>query len=514
MRIQSRTIRLLVRLSLITVILTWSVGALGQQMSNTVTELKRMTAGDLVKMYPQISADNTKLVYMARKPSDRNYNLYVLYLDSEGRTSTLMEETTSAENPRWVGEKGEQLVFDSNRIEDTWLMWLKDMEGAGRMLQISQGGSYDFMPDITLDGKLAVFCSVTQDKMKTPKDPLDRYKQYRKTEILPTIYVRELGSTKQEQVGRGLTPAWDPAGERIAYSSNITGNYELYIMDQAGKNVQQITNFDGPDIEPAWSPDGRFLAFSRQHNKVWNIWMVEIATGKLTPLTLNEEVDSGPAWAPDGSIYFHSEREGNWDIWRLIPAGYAVTPVVPPVLDTDGDGYMDDVDMCVSDAEDFDGFEDRDGCPDLDNDGDGIADKNDACPGNPETKNGYKDQDGCPDDSPIKKKMVLFGVMFQSAKAVLAPGSIPYLDAFCDLLKEDAGARIEIRGYTDSQGKDARNLELSHKRAEAVMQYLILKGIAEDRLTPVGYGEADPIGDNRTPEGRAMNRRIEAHRID
>lgn len=69
----------------------------------------------------------------------------------------------------------------------------------------------------------------------------------------------------------------------------------------------------------------------------------------------------------------------------------------PNVGDRDGDGYKDDVDKCPDDPEDFDDFEDEDGCPDPDNDKDGILDVDDACPNEPETYNGYKDEDGCPD---------------------------------------------------------------------------------------------------------------------
>ena len=65
--------------------------------------------------------------------------------------------------------------------------------------------------------------------------------------------------------------------------------------------------------------------------------------------------------------------------------------------DLDGDGIEDDVDKCPTVPEDFDGFEDADGCPDPDNDQDGILDVNDACPNEPEDKDGFQDEDGCPD---------------------------------------------------------------------------------------------------------------------
>jgi hypothetical protein len=68
-----------------------------------------------------------------------------------------------------------------------------------------------------------------------------------------------------------------------------------------------------------------------------------------------------------------------------------------PDLDNDGDGIPDSLDLCPNDAEDLDGFEDTDGCPDLDNDGDGIVDSRDMCPNEPEDLDGFEDADGCPD---------------------------------------------------------------------------------------------------------------------
>jgi len=69
----------------------------------------------------------------------------------------------------------------------------------------------------------------------------------------------------------------------------------------------------------------------------------------------------------------------------------------PNIGDRDGDGLKDDVDKCPDDPEDFDGFEDEDGCPDPDNDRDGIPDVDDKCPNIPEDKDGYQDEDGCPE---------------------------------------------------------------------------------------------------------------------
>ncbi|MBK8481839.1 MAG: OmpA family protein [Proteobacteria bacterium] len=75
----------------------------------------------------------------------------------------------------------------------------------------------------------------------------------------------------------------------------------------------------------------------------------------------------------------------------------------PSIGDRDGDGIKDDVDRCPTRPEDFDGFEDEDGCPDPDNDGDGILDGDDKCPNEPEDKDGYQDEDGCPETESLDR---------------------------------------------------------------------------------------------------------------
>lgn len=109
----------------------------------------------------------------------------------------------------------------------------------------------------------------------------------------------------------------------------------------------------------------------------------------------------------------------------------------------------------------------------------------------------------------IGKEVVLKNVFFNTDSYQLLPESKVELDRLAGLLKENPGMNIEIAGHTDSQGSDAHNLELSLNRARAVYEYLIMQGIAPERLTYKGYGKNRPIDTNDTPEGRANNRRTE-----
>ncbi|HFQ89547.1 MAG TPA: OmpA family protein [Desulfobulbus sp.] len=85
------------------------------------------------------------------------------------------------------------------------------------------------------------------------------------------------------------------------------------------------------------------------------------------------------------------------------------------------------------------------------------------------------------------------------------------LDKVVLLLRKHPEVRMEVAGYTDNIGDAARNLKVSEARARRVLNYLVSKGIAPDRLVARGYGEADPVADNSTPAGRARNRRVELH---
>ncbi len=112
---------------------------------------------------------------------------------------------------------------------------------------------------------------------------------------------------------------------------------------------------------------------------------------------------------------------------------------------------------------------------------------------------------------PIKKgvKVVLNNIFFETGRAELKPISYVELNKAVKLLEENPTMIIEIGGHTDSQGSEEANLALSSKRAQAVVDYMVLAGLDQARLQAKGYGESQPIADNSTKEGRAANRRTE-----
>ena len=199
-----------------------------------------------------------------------------------------------------------------------------------------------------------------------------------------------------------------------------------------------------------------------------------------------------------------------------------------PDYDNDNDGIYDTKDNCPAEPEDMDGFGDEDGCPDTDNDQDGICDPwvaqqgkssqfanvcrlADQCPNNPETVNGYKDDDGCPDEKPveIRQTFILQGVNFKTASAELLEESYPVLEQVFNSLEAYPAIKIEVGGHTDNQGKSEYNRRLSYDRAKSVMNFLVMRGISANRIVAKGYGKDKPIASNATPDGMAVNRRVE-----
>ena len=167
-------------------------------------------------------------------------------------------------------------------------------------------------------------------------------------------------------------------------------------------------------------------------------------------------------------------------------------------LDDDHDGVVNSADKCPSTPE---GAKvDAKGC-ELDSDVDGVVDSKDLCPNTPQ---GLKvDENGC---QPVQNLQI----NFKSGSYDVDAASKANIEKFASFLKNAPIYKVKIVGYTDSIGSAKKNKELSLKRVQSVKQMLVDMGVDPSRITAEGRGEADPIASNKTKEGRAKNRRIEA----
>ncbi|MDV9032046.1 OmpA family protein [Pseudomonas sp. RAC1] len=159
---------------------------------------------------------------------------------------------------------------------------------------------------------------------------------------------------------------------------------------------------------------------------------------------------------------------------------------------------------------------------DGDEDGDGVPDSRDKCPGTP--RGVQVDANGCPLQPVVEERVVeevvvvekeevivIRDVHFEFDSARLTATDKERLNSVATRLKQEApSARLSVTGYTDSVGADGYNQKLSERRAHSVTDYLIGSGIPRDRfVSVVGAGERQPVADNATAEGRALNRRTE-----
>ncbi|HVX67504.1 MAG TPA: OmpA family protein [Bryobacteraceae bacterium] len=106
-------------------------------------------------------------------------------------------------------------------------------------------------------------------------------------------------------------------------------------------------------------------------------------------------------------------------------------------------------------------------------------------------------------------RISVYGINFDTGKATLKPESEAVLAKLQEVLQNNPEWHVLVEGHTDNVGTSAANLALSKQRAEAVVAWLVAKGIEKPRLSAAGYGDKRPAADNNTDEGRAKNRRVD-----
>jgi type IX secretion system PorP/SprF family membrane protein len=175
-----------------------------------------------------------------------------------------------------------------------------------------------------------------------------------------------------------------------------------------------------------------------------------------------------------------------------------------PIDDRDRDGIVDQFDECP----DAPGTFLSRGCPDSDYDHDGVVNAVDACP----NTYGPASNEGCPIVSQQELEVLqvaMRNLYFESNKYTIYFKAYPHLENLALLMQERADWQLRIAGHTDSKGSPEANLEVSRRRAEAVMFYLINQGVRRDQIILEYFGETRPFADNETEASRQLNRRVE-----
>ncbi|AGC48756.1 OmpA family protein [Myxococcus stipitatus DSM 14675] len=204
------------------------------------------------------------------------------------------------------------------------------------------------------------------------------------------------------------------------------------------------------------------------------------------------------------SIIWIPAKTREWEALERFKEPPEPTPPPPPPIDPDGDSVIGTGDKCPDVA----GPVENAGCPDTDRDGDGIVDRLDRCP---EFPAGSRGREGCPLARQSRNKIVILEqVNFATDQDVILSESFPILEEVARVMNENPQMdRVLVEGHTDSRASDAYNLDLSRRRASSVRRFLVETGVAADRVCSQGFGRSQPLSDNETEEGMALNRRVE-----
>ncbi|MEM9895349.1 MAG: OmpA family protein [Bacteroidota bacterium] len=343
-------------------------------------------------------------------------------------------------------------------------------------------------------------------------------------------------------------PTINSDGNRIIFASTRAGGYgstDLYMVEKnhlglwgTPQNLGSIVNTPFQESSPFLAADGKTLYYSSTGHPGMgkaDIFYTVFEEGKWSqPRNLgrpinSEEDDTNFSISASGNAYLASSRleEGNFDIFQVeLPDALKPKPtvvvqgIVKNAIDETPLGAL----VLIEDI----------------NSGELIAtNKSNQLSGEylvvlpagrdysvSATSEGfffYSQSFSLPKDTtyaeitkdislePIKKgtKVVLNNIFFETGKAELKPISYVELNKAVDLMQKNPSMVIEVGGHTDSQGSNEANLNLSQKRAQAVVDYMILAGVQKENLQAKGYGEEIPLESNDTAEGRAANRRTE-----
>lgn len=190
------------------------------------------------------------------------------------------------------------------------------------------------------------------------------------------------------------------------------------------------------------------------------------------------------------------------DLCPNTPVGVKVDEHGCP-LDEDKDGVPDHLDKCKNTPANVE--VDKTGCP-LDTDKDGVPDYLDQCPNTP--AGSEVDASGCLVFENVTEAVLSANTNFEFGKWDLLPAAYPVLDNLAVVMKLKTDSRWRVEGHTDNVGSDKYNDKLALDRAQAVLNYLVTKGLDRNRFEVAGLGKKYPISENETEEGRALNRRV------
>ncbi len=262
-----------------------------------------------------VSPDGSQILYttLAHKPGSELTSQMIAVRADGTSGSTILSDGKSLDVTPSYAPDGTQIVFSSNRFGKRQSILIMSSTGQTGVSKITGGESEDLWP--TLDSS---------------PQPRLYYEARMSNRADPRLFMTQLGSTILMDLtqGGGLQPRVGPKGDAVAFAAinEKTGRRDLFRTSDKGGPAENLTNTaDVDEFDAVWSVDGSKLAFVSDRNisntapDNYDIWVLELAhPDKAVQLTVNGSCDDRPCWDANGkSIYFRSNRGGEWGIWRI-----------------------------------------------------------------------------------------------------------------------------------------------------------------------------------------------------
>jgi Tol biopolymer transport system component len=279
--------------------------------------LEKIVDHSIDDLNPEVSPSGRLIAYS----SEKGGNFDVFYFDPFQPRITVIQATRHISDdldPSWSPD-GKDLYFTSSRLYtlSIWKISVVRHKRGVRQITAREGWN-DFNPHVSPDGMKIVFCS--RKGKKSSKFGLSKT-------MPPTLWVANTDGTRMTQIGSGENPRWSPDGKKILFHALSDKNYDIWTINPDGTELTQLTTDSADDVDACWSPDGRKIVFSSDREGTveanvktnFDIWLLDLEGTGITQLTYDPGNDGAPCWSKSGLIYFHSDRDDNYDIFRGEP---------------------------------------------------------------------------------------------------------------------------------------------------------------------------------------------------
>jgi Tol biopolymer transport system component len=272
---------------------------------------------------PAVSPDGHWLAFV-RSPSYIVSDLYVVALSDKlapsGEPVRLTFDNRRVNSPVWTPD-GKEIIFTSDRNGD-FIPWRISPDGRGGPRPVNLAGQFAGTLSISWSPAKTAFRLAYVDARGANRDIWEKPLAHLPDQTGRAV--RLISSTRDD-----LSPSYSPDGKKIAFTSNQSGSYEIWVCGSDGANQVPLTSFGGPATDhPTWSPDGKRIAFHSRPEGQAEIYVINAEGGKPRRLTEEPAEDVAPSWSRDGAwIYFGSKRTGQHQIWKVPEGGGAAVPV-------------------------------------------------------------------------------------------------------------------------------------------------------------------------------------------